>query len=85
MGKNNSSNENVNSSLQCWYSRHNWTIILFIAVISFYLFKEHQEHLFGVLPWLILLACPLMHLFMHRSHGGHDHSSHQHNEEKDDV
>jgi hypothetical protein len=23
------------------------------------------------LPWLILLACPLMHIFMHGGHGGH--------------
>jgi hypothetical protein len=25
----------------------------------------------GVLPFLIFLACPLMHLFMHHGHGGH--------------
>jgi hypothetical protein len=25
----------------------------------------------GVLPFLLLLACPLMHLFMHHGHGGH--------------
>jgi hypothetical protein len=29
----------------------------------------------GVLPWLLLAACPLMHLFMH--HGHHDHESHE--------
>jgi hypothetical protein len=23
------------------------------------------------LPYLFFLACPLMHLFMHRGHGGH--------------
>jgi len=23
------------------------------------------------LPFLFLLACPLMHMFMHRGHGGH--------------
>jgi hypothetical protein len=23
----------------------------------------------GYVPWLILLACPLMHVFMHRGHG----------------
>jgi hypothetical protein len=23
------------------------------------------------LPFLLLLACPLMHLFMHHGHGGH--------------
>jgi hypothetical protein len=27
----------------------------------------------GALPWLLVLACPLMHLFMHHGdHGGHD-------------
>jgi hypothetical protein len=25
------------------------------------------------LPWLILLSCPLLHVFMHRGHGGHGH------------
>jgi hypothetical protein len=29
-----------------------------------------------VLPYLLLAACPLMHLFMHHGHGGHDHSEH---------
>jgi hypothetical protein len=33
-----------------------------------YLIIEHRPHLFGWLPYLVLLACPLMHLFMHRSH-----------------
>ena len=28
-------------------------------------------HGFGVLPFLLLLACPLMHVFMHRGHGKH--------------
>jgi hypothetical protein len=25
----------------------------------------------GVLPYLVFLACPLIHLFMHRGHGNH--------------
>jgi hypothetical protein len=32
------------------------------------------------LPWLILLACPLLHVFMHgghAGHGGHDHHGQQ--------
>jgi len=28
------------------------------------------SHFFGALPFLLLLACPLMHLFMHHGHGG---------------
>jgi hypothetical protein len=35
------------------------------------LWSEHRAHLFGVLPYLLLLACPLMHFFMHGRHGGH--------------
>ena len=31
---------------------------------------EHTAHVFGVLPYLLLLACPLMH-FLHRGHKGH--------------
>ena len=25
----------------------------------------------GVLPWLLLLACPFLHVFMHGGHRGH--------------
>ena len=50
---------------------------LMVAVIlAFYVLREHWGHVFGLLPYLILLACPLMHLFMHHGdqHGpGHNH------------
>ena len=42
----------------------------FLAIGAFFLLSEHRAHLLGFLPWLLLLACPLMHLFMHH---GHDH------------
>jgi len=58
--------------------RANWALLGFIAVIGFFLFTEHRAHLFGILPFLLLLACPLMHLF-HHGHGdgrhGHDEQS----------
>jgi hypothetical protein len=41
------------------------------AVAALYLLFEHWLHVAGVLPWLLLLLCPLMHLYMHRGHGGH--------------
>lgn len=53
--------------------RANWALLGFIAVIGFFLFTEHRAHLFGILPFLLLLACPLMHLFHHGHGGGHDH------------
>jgi len=43
----------------------------FLLVAGFYLATEHTAHLFGVLPFLLVLACPLMHLFHHHGHGGH--------------
>ncbi len=47
--------------------------IVFAAIAIFYLLSEHRAHLLGALPFLLLLACPLMHLFMHGGHGGHGH------------
>lgn len=37
-----------------------------------YLLTRHSEHTLRYLPFLILLACPIMHIFMHR----HGHRSH---------
>ncbi|VCJ27933.1 DUF2933 domain-containing protein [Burkholderia pseudomallei] len=51
-------------------SRTNLVLIAFIAIGGFYLVTEHRAHLLGWLPFLIFLACPLMHLFMHHGHGG---------------
>lgn len=49
-------------------SRTNIAFVGFLALAGFYLVTEHRAHLLGWLPWLLLLACPLMHVFMH---GGH--------------
>lgn len=53
-----------------------WKGIVFILVlawISYYLLTAHREHLAVALPYLFLLACPLMHIFGHghAGHGGH--------------
>ncbi len=53
------------------WSRGNIVLIAFLAIAGFYLIAEHRAHFFGVLPFLLLLACPLLHMFMHRGHGGH--------------
>lgn len=51
-----------------------WILMGFAAI---YLIAEHRLHLAGDwrwLPILILLACPLLHLFGHGGHGHHgDH------------
>jgi DUF2933 family protein len=52
-------------------SRSNVVLVGFLAIAGFYLVTEHYAHVIPYLPWLLLLACPLMHLFMHGGHGGH--------------
>ncbi len=52
-----------------------WILWVFLALGAFYLIAEHRVHLAGSLRWLplgFLLLCPLMHRFMHGSHGRHD-------------
>jgi hypothetical protein len=44
---------------------------LFLAVAIFFLWEEHRAHILGALPYVLLLACPLIHLLMHRGHGDH--------------
>lgn len=39
-----------------------------LAALSYYLLTEHREHLALALPYLLLLACPLAHMFGHH-HG----------------
>lgn len=54
-------------------SKANWMVIGFFLLAGYFLFAEHRAHVFGWLSsygiWLLLLACPLMHLFMHGGHG----------------
>ncbi len=58
-------------------SKANIALIVFLIIGAFFLITEHRAHLSGWLSsygiWLLLLACPLMHLFMH---GGHGHGNH---------
>ena len=66
--------------------RAKWVLLAFLAVAAFFLITEHRAHLSFLLitehrghlselafylPFLLLLACPLMHLFMHGGHGDH--------------
>lgn len=54
-----------------WRTKGGAVLVGFGLVAAFYLLTEHTAHVFGVLPYLLLLGCPLMHLFMHHGHGGH--------------
>ena len=64
--------EQVRSGLSM-KSRAGLVLVGFLIVAGALLFTEHRAHVLGLLVWLPLLACPLMHMFMH---GGHGHGSH---------
>jgi hypothetical protein len=63
-------------------SRAGLALLGFIAIAGYFLWSEHEAHAKAVvpyLPWLLVLACPLLHLFMHGKHGGHgDEGRHEH-------
>ena len=63
-----------------WSSRAKWTFAAFAIIAAFFVLAEHRAHVLPFLPWLILLACPLMHMFMHGGHGSHggDHGGGNH-------
>ncbi len=46
------------------------------AVGVYYLLTEHLTHVTQAIPYLFLLACPLMHLFHGHGHGHHGHHDH---------
>lgn len=56
-----------------WLTPKGLSALGLIGAASYFLLMEHRAHLVQWLPFLILLLCPLMHLFMHHGHGhGHD-------------
>ena len=58
------------SSTPWWRLPFKVVLIGFLLVAAFFLITEHTAHTFGALPFLLLLACPVMH-FLHHGHGGH--------------
>lgn len=63
----------------------NFAVMTAVAIAAaglFFLLREHWWHILPFAPYsiyLLFLACPLMHLFMHHGHGGH--GGHQHGED----
>jgi hypothetical protein len=54
-----------------WRSRAGIALLGFLAIAGFFLLTEHRAHALGVLPFVLVALCPLLHLF---GHGGHRHS-----------
>lgn len=56
-----------------WKTRYAIGLVVIGGVAAYFLLTEHLAHVVGALPYLLLLACPLMHVFMHGGHGHHHH------------
>ncbi|CAO3408213.1 DUF2933 domain-containing protein [Azospirillum largimobile] len=66
-----------------WY--RTWTGLACLgaaAVGAVYLSLYHVTHVLDALPLVLLLLCPLMHVFMH---GGHGHGGNGHGGSGDDA
>lgn len=59
-----------------WHSRYAIGLVVVGSIAGYFLLTEHLAHVVGALPLLLLLACPLMHIFMHHGHGGHGRHGH---------
>jgi len=54
-----------------------WVLAGFLLIAGYFLLAEHRAHVIQFLPFLLLLACPLLHLF--HGHGGH-RGGHRHDD-----
>ena len=66
----NPANDESNGST--FWRRPAGMVLLTVGLIAgFFLLREHWGHVLGYWPYLLLLACPLMHLMHRGGHGGH--------------
>jgi len=81
------------SNRNFWLTPNGLAALGLIGGVLYFLLTEHRAHFIYALPFLILLLCPVMHIFMHRGHGGQgghgehgghgDHGSAEHTKEDD--
>ena len=55
--------------MKFWLSAKGLAAGTLLVGVIYFLLSEHREHFFVALPYLIFLACPISHFFMHRNHG----------------
>ena len=56
---------------RCFTTRNGAALLAGLTLLAAYLFIWHGAHVAAFLPFLLILACPLMHVFMHGGHGHH--------------
>ncbi|MGJ7495358.1 DUF2933 domain-containing protein [Variovorax sp. RT4R15] len=60
--------ETQSSEPSFWLSAGGDALLVLVLIGGFFLYTEHRAHLFGMLPYLLVLAWPLMHVCMHHGH-----------------
>jgi DUF2933 family protein len=64
------------SGVEDWLlSRTGIATCVAVAVLGFLIYTGHSAHLLGFVPYLLILSCPLMHIFMHGGHHRHHHDA----------
>lgn len=57
-----------------WRRPRTVAVVMLLLIGGFYLLREHWGHVTGAWPYLLLLACPLMHLMHGHGKQGHHHT-----------
>lgn len=65
---------------RCFQNIKGAALLAGVTAVAIYLVFWHGAHLVGLAPFLLLLACPLMHVFGHGGHGGHGRHGHHRTE-----
>ena len=67
------SSENNPSFFTSLRFKYGLGLAVFLAIAGYFLWQEHEAHILGYLPLILILgACVSMYLFMHGGHG-HGH------------
>ena len=65
----------MNNTIKHWRSNNSrLAFLVFLGIAGYFLWAEHRVHAIQYLPLLLILACVVMHFFMHS--GGHGKGQH---------
>ncbi len=65
-------NPSTEQSATRWYTTPLGLLCLGLApAMGYYLWAYHTQHVLAFLPFVLFLACPLMHLLGHKHHSDH--------------
>lgn len=67
-----------------WKTSSGMLLIVLFAFGGYFLVKEHAAHIGDNWIWLILLLCPLIHIFMHGGHGKHEGHGHRRSDDEEE-